>query len=179
MTQTSVPSLIEQMMQPGFYPHPVQEPIRLMQTHVSYVFLTGDYAYKVKKPVNFGFLNFSTLEARQHFCLEEIQMNQVNAPELYLEVLPITQSGDRIELNGTGQPVEYVLKMREFPQDDLFICMFEQGRLTEAHMEELGRIVAQFHAKAQTSDYISSFGEIAQLRLAFDENYQQTEQYIG
>lgn len=179
MTQTAIPSLIEQMMQPGFYPHPVKEPIRLMQTHVSYVFLTGDYAYKVKKPVNFGFLNFSTLEARQHFCLQEIQMNQANAPELYLEVLPITESGERVELNGTGQPVEYVLKMREFPQDDLFICMFEQGRLTEAHMEDLGRIVAQFHAKAQTSDYISSFGEISQLRLSVDENYQQTEKYIG
>jgi hypothetical protein len=148
MTQTTVPALIEQMMQPGFYPHPVKEPIRLMQTHVSYVFLTGDYAYKVKKPVNFGFLNFSTLEARQHFCLEEIQMNQANAPEIYLEVLPVTKTGNGFELNGAGQPVEYALKMREFPQDDLFICMFEQGRLTEAHMEELGRIVAKFHAKA-------------------------------
>jgi uncharacterized protein len=157
----------------------VKEPIRLMQTHVSYVFLTGDYAYKVKKPVNFGFLNFSTLEARQHFCLEEIQMNQANAPEIYLEVLPVTQTGNSFELNGGGQPVEYALKMREFPQDDLFICMFEQGRLTEAHMEELGRIVAKFHAKAQTNDYIRSFGEVSKIRQAFDENYQQTEKYIG
>lgn len=179
MTQTTVPALIEQMMQPGFYPHPVTEPIRLMQTHVSYVFLTGDYAYKVKKPVNFGFLDFSTLEARQHFCLEEIQMNQPNAPEIYLEVLPVTQSDVGFELNGAGQPVEYVLKMREFPQDDLFICMFEQGRLTETHMEELGQIVARFHAKAQTSDYIRTFGEVSQIRRAFDENYQQTEKYIG
>lgn len=179
MTQTAVPALIEQMMQPGFYPHPVKEPIRLMQTHVSYVFLTGDYAYKVKKPVNFGFLDFSTLEARQHFCLEEIQMNQANAPEIYLEVLPVTQKTVGFELNGTGQPVEYVLKMREFPQDDLFISMFEQGRLTETHMEELGRIVAQFHAKAQTSDYIRTFGEVSKIREAFDENYQQTEKYIG
>ncbi len=179
MTQTVVPALIQEMMQPGFYPHPVKEPIQLMQTHVSYVFLTGDYAYKVKKPVNFGFLDFSTLEARQHFCLEEIQMNQQNAPEIYLEVLPITQSDDQFELGGTGQTVEYVLKMREFPQDDLFISMFEQGRLTEAHMEELGRIVAQFHAKAQTNDYIRRFGEVSKVRQAIDENYEQTENYIG
>jgi hypothetical protein len=179
MTQTALPALIQQMMQPGFYPHPVKEPIELKQTHVSYVFLTGDYAYKVKKPVNFGFLDFSTLEARKHFCLEEIRMNQPIAPEIYLDVLPVTENGDHFELNGAGQPVEYALKMREFPQDDLFICLFEQGKLTEAHMEELGRIVAQFHAKAETSDYIRSFGEVSQVRQAIDENYEQTQKYVG
>src|SRR5919202_5707701 len=103
MTQTAIPALIQEMMQPEFYPHPIKEPIRLMQTHISYVFLTGDYAYKVKKPMNFGFLDFSTLERRQHFCLEEIRMNQEIAPELYLDVLPITQNNDRVELNGTGE----------------------------------------------------------------------------
>jgi hypothetical protein len=179
MTQTAVPAVIEQMMQPEFYPHPVKEPIRMMQTHVSYVFLTGDYAYKVKKPVNFGFLDFSTLEARHHFCLEEIRMNQENAPELYLDVLPVTQSEEGFVLNGTSQPVEYVLKMREFSQDDLFICMFEQNRLTQTYMEELGRIVAQFHATAKTNDYIRTFGEVSQVRQAIDENYEQTEKYIG
>lgn len=111
MSQTEIPALIQAMMQPEFYPHGVKSPIQLMQTHVSYVFLTGDYAYKVKKPVNFGFLNFSTLEARQHFCLEEIQMNRQNAPELYLEVLPITQTNNQFELNGNGQAVEYTVKM--------------------------------------------------------------------
>jgi aminoglycoside phosphotransferase family enzyme/predicted kinase len=179
MTQTTVPALIQQMMQPGFYPHPVKEPIQLMQTHVSYVFLTGDYAYKVKKPMNFGFLDFSTLEYRQHFCSEELRMNQPIAPEIYLEVLPITHKGDTFVLGGTGQPVEYVLKMCQFPQEALFIEMFEQGKLTEGHMEELGRVVAQFHAKAQTNDYIRSFGEVSKIREAIDENYQQTENYIG
>lgn len=179
MTPTEMPDLIQTMLQPAFYPHPVKAPIQLIQTHVSYVFLTGDYAYKVKKPVDFGFLNFSTLEARQHFCLEEIQMNRQNAPEIYLDVLPITQNNQQLALDGTGQAIEYVLKMREFPQDDLFISLFEQGKLTETHMEELGKIVAQFHAKAQTNDYIKSFGEVAQVRQAIDENYQQTEQYIG
>lgn len=179
MTQTAVPTFIEQMMQPGFYPHPVTEPILLIQTHVSYVFLAGDYAYKVKKPVNFGFLDFSTLEARKHFCSEEFRMNQPNAPEIYLEVLPITQTGDKFVLGGASEPVEYVLKMCQFPQEALFIEMFEQGKLTEGHMEELGRVVAQFHAKAETNDYIRSFGEVPKIREAIDENYQQTEKYIG
>ncbi|HAG83082.1 MAG TPA: adenylyl-sulfate kinase [Cyanobacteria bacterium UBA12227] len=171
--------LIEQMMQPGFYPHPVTEPIQMIQTHVSYVLLTGNYAYKVKKSVNFGFLDFSTLERRQHFCLEELRMNQPIAPEIYLEVLPITQTANQYILQGTGEPVEYALKMCQFPQETLFITMFEQGKLTTNHMEELGRIVAHFHAKAQTNDYIRSFGEVEKIREAFDQNYQQTEAYIG
>jgi len=179
MTQAAVPTLIQKMMQPGFYPHPVTEPIQLIQTHVSYVLLTGDYAYKVKKPVNFGFLDFSTLERRQHFCGEEFRMNQPHAPEIYLEVLPITETDDKLVLGGTGQPVEYVLKMCQFPQDTLFIELFEQGKLTEAQMEELGRVVAQFHSKTETNDYILSFGEVEKIREAIDENYQQTQKYIG
>lgn len=174
-----ISDLIEQMMQPGFYPHPVTAPIEMIQTHVSYVLLTGDYAYKVKKPVNFGFLDFSTLELRHHFCLAELQMNQPNAPEIYLEVLPISQTGDQYVLGEIAEPVEYVLKMRQFPQEALFITMFEQGKLTASHMEELGRIVAQFHAQAQTNDYIRSFGEVDKIREAFDQNYEQTAKYIG
>lgn len=175
---TELPPLIQQMLQPGFYPHQVTEPIELIQTHISYVLLTGDYAYKIKKPVNFGFLDFSTLDKRQHFCAEELRMNQRGAPDLYLEVLPITQQAG-FQLGGTGQPVEYALKMLQFPQAALLITMFEQGKLSEAHMEELGRVVAQYHAKAQTNDYIRSFGEVAQVREAIDENYEQTMKYIG
>ncbi|HEY9875550.1 MAG TPA: AAA family ATPase [Candidatus Obscuribacterales bacterium] len=179
MTDSSLPPLIQQMMQPGFYPHPVKEPIELIQTHVSSVLLTGDFAYKLKKPVNFGFLDFSTLEKRQHFCAEELRLNQRGASELYIEILPIAQTGDQYQLGGAGEPVEYVLKMRQFPQETLFITMFEQGQLTEAHMEELGRIVAQYHAKSHTDEYIRTFGEISQIRTAIDENYQQTDKYIG
>ena len=96
MTETNLPNLISQMLQPGFYPHPVTEPIQLIQTHISYVLLTGDYAYKLKKPANFGFLDFSTLEKRQHFCQEELRLNQRGAGELYLEVLPVTLVGESI-----------------------------------------------------------------------------------
>jgi hypothetical protein len=179
MTEASIPALIQQMMQPGFYPHPVQEPIQLIQTHISYVLLTGKYAYKVKKPMNFGFLNYSTLEARKHFCQEELRLNQRGASELYLEALPITKNGQQYQLGGTGEPVEYTLKMRQFPQDMLLVNMFSQGKVDEKLMVELGQIVAQYHAKAATNDYIRSFGEVAQVRQAFDENYEQSEKYIG
>lgn len=179
MTEVVVPDLVKQMLEPGFYPHFVQEPIALIQTHVSYVMLTGEYAYKVKKPVNFGFLDYSTVEKREHFCRQELEMNKRGAPELYLEVLPISQVDGKFVLGGTGQAVEYVLKMRQFPQEVLLSEMFAQGALTEAHMQELGRVVAQYHAKAQSSDRIRSFGEVAQVRQAIDENYQQTQKYIG
>jgi hypothetical protein len=102
MAETSLPPLIQQMCQPEFYPHPVTEPIRLLQTHVSYVLLTGDYAYKVKKPVNFGFLDYSTLEKRRHFCQEELRLNNRTAASLYLDAVTIHQDGERFHLEGGG-----------------------------------------------------------------------------
>jgi uncharacterized protein len=172
-------AIVAAMQQPSFYPHAVRGSIELVQTHVSNVFLTGEYAYKLKKPVNFGFLDFSTLAQRQHFLAEEIRLNQPLAASIYLEVLPITQSDDQLVLGGTGEVVEWVLKMRQFPQEDLFINLFESGKLTEADLEELGKIVAEFHARTLTNDYIKSFGEIERLRQSIDENYQQTAKYIG
>ncbi len=83
MNHASIPTLIKQMLKPDFYPHPVSKKIQLVQTHISYVLLTGDYAYKVKKPVNFGFLDFSTLKKRSHFCQEELRLNFIGAAELY------------------------------------------------------------------------------------------------
>ena len=178
MTASVLPALIQQMCQPGFYPHPVAEPIRLLQTHVSYVLLTGDYAYKVKKPVNFGFLDYSTLEQRHHFCQEELRLNQRGAGALYLEVVTLGQTGETYHL-GSGTPVEYAVKMVQFPQDTLLSALYDRGELTEALMADLAAAVADFHLGAETSDHIRSFGAVAQIRQAFDENYAQTEGYIG
>ena len=179
MTTTTLPLLIQHMLQPGFYPHPVTEPIQLMQTHVSYVLLTGEYVYKQKKPLNFGFLDFSTLEKRQHFCHEELRLNQRGAAELYLDVLPITQAGEQFVLGGDGEPVEYAVKMQQFPQETLLSEMYDRGELTEHHLEQLAKVLADFHKKAPTNDYILGFGEVDQIRQAIDENYDQTVNYIG
>ncbi|HEY9642688.1 MAG TPA: AAA family ATPase [Coleofasciculaceae cyanobacterium] len=179
MTDSVLPALIQQMMQPEFYPHPVQSPIQLIQTHVSYVLLTGDYAYKLKKPVNFGFLDYSTLEKRQHFCQEELRLNQRCAPELYLEVLPIAEADGHFYLNGTAEPVDYTLKMRQFPQEGLLANLYSQGKLTTDRLQELARVIARFHQTTASNDYIRSFGEPAKVREAIDENFQQTEKYIG
>ena len=186
MTDTCVPPLIQQMLEPGFYPHGVTEPVHLIQTHISFVLLTGDYTYKIKKPVNFGFLDYSTLAKRLHFCTQELLMNQRTAPEIYLEVLPIFQTGDSFQL-GSNLPaitsaeiaVEYVLKMREFPQDSLLLSLLERGLLTEQLMAELGREVANFHSRAISNSYIRRFGEVSQIRTAIDNNYLISEKYIG
>ncbi|HEY9885392.1 MAG TPA: AAA family ATPase [Thermosynechococcaceae cyanobacterium] len=179
MTDALLPTLIQQMTEPAFYPHPVKAPIQVIQTHISYVLLTGDYAYKVKKPVNFGFLDFSTLEKRQHFCAEELRLNQRGAAQLYLDVLPIAQAGDRFQLDGTGEAVEYVVKMRQFPQSSLLTELFDRGELTAPLLEQLARVLADFHAQAATSDYIRSFGTVEKICAAIDENYEQTLQYVG
>jgi aminoglycoside phosphotransferase family enzyme/predicted kinase len=179
MAETSLPPLIQQMCQPEFYPHPVTEPIRLLQTHVSYVLLTGDYAYKVKKPVNFGFLDYSTLEKRRHFCQEELRLNNRTAASLYLDAVTIHQDGERFHLEGVGEPVEYAVKMVQFPQDTLLSALYERGELTEELIRDLAETVADFHLRAETNDHIRSFGEVEQIRAAFDENYEQTAGYIG
>lgn len=178
MADCTLPQLIQQMCQPEFYPHPVVEPIRLMQTHVSYVLLTGDYAYKVKKPVNFGFLDYSTLEKRHHFCQEELRLNQRGAGALYLEVVALGQTGDIYHL-GSGTTVEYAVKMVQFPQDTLLSALYDRNELTEALMVELAAAVADFHLGAETNDHIRTFGAVEQIRQAFDENYEQTTGFIG
>lgn len=178
MTDGTLPPLIDQMLHAEFYPHAVQLPIALIQTHVSYVLLTGEFAYKVKKPVDFGFLDYSTLEKRHHFCLEELRLNQRGAAELYLEVVSVGQEGDRFLL-GTGEPVEYVVKMCQFPQETLLTSLYERGELTEELLLNLAGAIAHFHATAATNDYIRRFGEVANIRQAFDQNYEQTVSYIG
>ena len=179
MTESLLPALIQQMMQPEFYPHPVTAPVQLIQTHVSYVLLTGDYAYKLKKPVNFGFLDYSTIAKRQHFCQEELRLNQRCAKELYLEVLPIAEVGDRFQLSGSGEVADYTLKMRQFPQEGLLANLYEQGKLSEPLLQTLAQTIAQFHAITATNDHIRAFGEPARVREAIDENFEQTAQYIG
>jgi uncharacterized protein len=179
MSETKLPPAIAEMMQGEFYPHPVQEPITLLQTHASFVLLTGDYVYKVKKSVNFGFLDYSTLEKRQQFCLEELRLNRQIAPELYLDVVEVTQGESGLEFNGLGEPVEYAVKMRQFPQSALLIEQFQQDNLTLEQIEGLGQVVANFHHHTPTNDEIRSFGEVANIRKAIDENYQQSERYIG
>ncbi len=172
-------TLIQEMSKPDFYSHSIQGSIQVLQTHISYIFLTGDYAYKLKKPVNMGFLDFSNLEKRQYYCQQELALNRPIAPEIYLEVLPITQQENTLGLNGNGEIIDYVVKMRQFPQSALLSEMEKAGKLTESLVRQLGKKVANFHQQTKTSGYIQQFGEPEKLLEATNQNYQQTEKYIG
>ncbi|MEK1943731.1 MAG: hypothetical protein AAAB16_25430, partial [Pseudomonas sp.] len=125
MSQT----LIAALQNPALYPHPV-ESFQVIETHISWVVLTGPFAYKIKKPVNFGFLDFTNLKDREHFCSEELRLNQRLTEGLYLDVLPITGSAEAPELNGSGPVIEYALKMRQFPQSQLLAEVQSRGELT-------------------------------------------------
>ncbi len=179
----TLPDLIRQMLQPGFYPHPVQEPIRLLQTHISYILLTGDYAYKVKKPVNFGFLDFTTLEKRQHFCQEELRLNQRLSPELYLAVLPIVEQADCYHLETSdpslGTIADYTVQMQQFPQEALLSQLFQQDKLAPAMLQELGILVAQFHTQAEIQTDLQSYGSLPSIQEVAANNYAISAEFIA
>ncbi len=177
----SLPPIITAMLRPQFYPHEVSQPIQLLQTHISFVLLTGTYAYKVKKAVNFGFLDFSTLDLRYHFCHEEVRLNSRLAPDLYIGVVGITEEGvledDIAEI--PEQIVEYAVKMYQFDQENLAINLFNRGAFTADHAIQIGKQLAEFHRTAQTNDYIASFGTAQALKAVADENYRHTAKYVG
>jgi len=174
-----LPDLIEAMTRPEFYPHPVAEPIHLKQTHISYVLLTGKYAYKIKKPVDFGFLDFTTIAKRKHFCERELELNRRYSPSLYLEVVTLTHSEAGYRLGGEGKAVEYAVKMREFPQEGLWSHCFEQGTLTREHMVALGKKMADIHKGARTNARIASYGSLSEVRAVAEENYLATRKFVG
>lgn len=129
------------------YPHPVTR-VRLVETHISWVLLTGDWAYKVKKPVSLGFLDYSTLERRRRACLEELRLNRRLAPELYFDVVPITGTPAHPCVDGRGKAFEYAVKMREFPQAAQLDRQLAAGRLRPEDMDALAEVIAAFHEAA-------------------------------
>lgn len=139
--------LVAYLLKPESYPHHVAE-IRHVETHISHLFLTGEYAYKLKKAVKFDFLDFTTLEQRKHFCEEEVRVNSRYAAELYLDVLPISRVDGQYLLGDASAPVEYLIRMREFDSESLFDRRAEQGTLDEASLLGITDAIARFHESA-------------------------------
>jgi aminoglycoside phosphotransferase family enzyme len=137
------------------------------------VILTGRFAYKIKKPVNLGFLDFSTLERRRKYCEEELRLNRRLAPSIYLDVVPITGSADAPRLGGAGEPIEFAVRMRQFPQDALLSRVLAEGRLLPQHVDRLAREVAEFHARTAVAPADSLFGMPEQIEQPVLENYSR------
>jgi uncharacterized protein len=166
--------LIQALQSPGCYGESVAR-VELMETHISWILLTGEYAYKIKKPVDFGFVNFMTLERRKFFCEEELRLNRRLAPRLYLDVVPITGTADDPRLAGDGEAIEYAVKMRQFPQEALLNHAIETGRLLPEHIDKLAEEIADFHARAavaKTEGETSPFGTPQKILAAAWGNFQ-------
>lgn len=169
LNQTRI--LASQLQNSKLYPFPIQE-FKLIETHVSLVILTGTYAYKIKKPVDFEFLNFTTLEQRHHFCQKELELNQRLAPHLYLSVVPIYGTPENPSFEKAGDPIEYAIQMREFSQSCLLDVMLQNQQLDSSHIEALAKTLADFHKKTPVThdDYYGSYPQIHEPVL---QNFEQ------
>jgi aminoglycoside phosphotransferase family enzyme/predicted kinase len=170
----SIARFIRGMSRAGAYPHCAGS-IELLETHISWVFLAGVYAYKVKKPVALGFLDFTSLQSRRHFCEEELRINRRFAPDLYLDVVAVRGSIDAPRVGGTGEVLEYALRMRRFAQEGLASSMLACGRLTREHMVEFANGLARFHAQLPPAGSESSYGMPAKVLAAARANFEQIE----
>jgi aminoglycoside phosphotransferase family enzyme len=173
-----VSSLQKALLQPEIYPDRPPR-VRLMETHISLLFLTGNHVYKIKKPVNFGFLDFTSLEKRKFFCEEEVKLNRRLSPGIYLGVVRITKEGDRIHLEGKGQPVEYAVKMEQIPEERLMDRLLERRQVTPKMVEAVSEKLVRFYFAAETNDHIKSFAKPERVKQDTDENFEQTEKYIN
>lgn len=170
-------SLIAALQNPALYPHPV-EGFQVIETHISWVLLTGPYAYKVKKPVNFGFLDFTELSARGHFCNEELRLNQRLTRDLYLEVLPITGSVEAPQLGGPGSVIEYALKMRQFSQNELLSTLQAKGELTASHIDAMAGQIAHFHLSAPKVPLEHPLGSPESVMMPVQQNFEQIRPFL-
>jgi len=176
--QPTIHGRIAEMMVPSLYGKGVKR-VRLIQTHTSWVFLTGTHAYKVKKPVNFGFLDYTALSARRFFCAEEFRLNQSLSPDIYIEVLPIAEVRGRLKLGGRGRIVDYCLAMKELPQEWIMTEQLRHDRVTFEHIDQIARSIAEFHARAERGREVAQYGSSEIIRLNWDENFAQTMEFRG
>lgn len=165
--------LLEQLKKPSLYGSDVNA-VEVLQTHISFVALTGKYAYKVKKPVNFGFLDFSTLEKRKQYCEEELRLNRRLCPDIYLDVVPLIQKKDQITLGGEGDVVDYAVKMKEFPQGRIMTTLLNQGKINQETLDKICTILVDFYNASQPSREIEQYGQLDAVRKNIDENFEQT-----
>ncbi len=169
---TQISPLIKALQQPEIYDHAIEN-LTVIETHISWLILTGPYVYKIKKPLNLGFLDFSTLEKRRYYCDEELRLNQRLAPEIYLEVIPITGSTASPRLGGLGLPLEYAVKMVQFPPQARLDYCLQRGELSSNSINRLANKVAQFHQRIPPAPQDSSYGAPETVLQPALENFEQ------
>jgi len=175
---SELPEMVQALLDPQSYPRPPSR-VELMQTQMSYVFIAGDYVYKTKKPVDFGFLDYTTLDKRLTCCIKELELNRRLCPDAYLEVVPVTEDDGRIVMDGKGDVKEYAVKMRRLPREAMMDFLLAENKVTPEMLAGVAAVLAGFHHKAATGDDIDEFGSTDSVFRNTDENFTQTDKYIG
>jgi aminoglycoside phosphotransferase family enzyme/predicted kinase len=173
-----VARLIEALSRSAAYPYPVDH-VEVRQTHISAVFLADPFVYKVKKPVNLGFLDFSTLEKRHHFCQEEVRLNARLAPEAYVGVVPVVKAAHGPCFEAEGPAIEWAVKMQRLPDDVTFLERLRRGALKTELAETLAGRIAGFHRRAEGGARIAEFGRFEAIRRVIQDIYSQSEAHVG
>lgn len=172
MSGTNQHRLIQALHDPALYRHPVSN-VTLKETHANWILLAGDYAYKIKKPVNFGFLDFTTLEKRRFYCEEEIRLNRRLAPEIYLRVLPITGSFDHPRMDGEGEPIEHAVLMKRFDSERGLDRLIESREPAPEIWDAFAEDLARFHRNAPAAAPDSGFGTPELIWRNASDNFSQ------
>jgi aminoglycoside phosphotransferase family enzyme/predicted kinase len=170
--------LVQRLSDPNFYPEPTRD-VEVIQTHISYIFLTDTRAYKVKKPVDFGFLDYTTLAKRLECCEREVALNSRLCPDTYLGVVPLCEKDGGLSLGGPGETVEYAVKMERLPNERMLRRVLARGDGDDELFHRIARIVAEFHARAVLSPAEGAIKGLDGVKLNCDENFAQTEKYVG
>lgn len=170
--------LLPFLLNPQSYPHRPRT-VRLVQTHASFVFVVPPLVYKVKKPVNFGFLNFSTLEQRRHFCEREVALNRRLSPGIYLGVVPISRREGRFVFGDGDAVVEYAVQMRKLADGGFLDQLVTRNRLVPADLDRIADALKNFYEAQHPTEEIEAWGRIDRLRISTDENFRQTKEFIG
>jgi hypothetical protein len=146
---------------------------------MSFIFLTGEYVYKIKKPVDLGYLDYTTLDKRHYFCHQELELNRRLCPGAYLAVVPIIRERGRFSIEGQGEAIEYAVKMKQLPQERMMDVLLPLGGVTVEMVTSVAERLVSFHREAQASQKIAAFGTLDVIRQNTDENFAQTEEYVG
>lgn len=175
---SGLPPLIQALHNPSLYPHPVAE-VSLRQTQMSFLLFAGDFVYKVKKPVDLGYLDYTSLERRRFFCHQEVKLNRRLCPSIYLKVVPISWRLGKVWLGGGGNVLEYAVMMRRLPDEGMMEYLLPRGRVSPEMVIRVAEKLVPFHKRATTSAEISTFGDPAAVSFNWQENFSQTEKYRG
>ncbi len=151
----------------------------ILQTHISYILITDKIVYKIKKPVNFGFLDFTTLEKRKYYCEKELILNRRLCGDLYISVVPIVKKGVFYLIEGEGAPIEYAVKMRRLPEEGMMKNLLAKGSLTTAHIDLIVNTLVPFYKSAETGEKVNPYGSIEVISFNTEENFEQTQAFIG